>query len=111
MDKRAPSRKRPSDEPEARQARYKHWKETGATIKGKINFNFSDEEERQELMKKVNDIKVLMGEGTSKVTTYQMLHQVCDFYLSCNSGENGEKVLTNHCHLCQNTRALIKKIP
>ncbi len=72
MDERAPSRKPPSYETEATQARYKHWKETGATTNGKINFHFSDEDEDDYIGDYIPDAShMVLGQSSAMQPIYR----------------------------------------
>ena len=73
--------KRPSSEQESARARFQKWKERKNTKKGKLNFNFSNEEDKIELFNKIKTIKSFMGDGKpTTVNTFEMLHRILDFF-------------------------------
>lgn len=82
-------RKYPSDEHDQRKARLEKWKKNKNTRKGKLEFSFCKDEEKEELFEKVRTVKGILGEGQpTAITTFHMLQRVLDFYIS-NSCEKG----------------------
>jgi len=82
----AVQRKRPSDEPTARKYRMQKYRLTKNTKKGKIEFGYKSENEKNDIFKKMQDIKSMMAEGKEQtaVHTFDMLQRVFDFYLNMN---------------------------
>ena len=91
-------RKYPSDERDKQKARYDKWKQAKNTRRGKLEFYYSGDGEKDNLFAKVKAAKSLIGEGQpTTVTTFNLLETVLDFYITQNSKQMTSPEETNNC--------------
>lgn len=75
----------PSDSADKRKERNLKNKETKRKSRGRLDFYYSEESEKVELFNKIDKIKLSLGEGQfNKVSTFAVLHRLCDFFISAN---------------------------
>ena len=75
----------PSDQPEAKRARKMKMKQTGSSLRGRLEFSYRSDDEKISLFNKMDKMKMKLGEGNmNKVSTFELLNRVFDFYISCN---------------------------
>ena len=61
------------------------WKRLKNTVKGRIDYYYSEENEKHELLQKMRVAKTTMGEGQpTTVTTFAMLNRLLDYYILNN---------------------------
>lgn len=75
----------PSNSGEKRRARNKENRQINRKSRGKLEYYYNDESEKTELFNKIDKIKLFLGGGQfNKISTFELLHRLCDFFTSLN---------------------------
>jgi hypothetical protein len=79
------SRMFPSCSKEARKESNKKQKQTQTLLRGRLEFYFKTENEKTELLNKMDRLKLFLGEGKlNRISTFQLLNKVFDFFINEN---------------------------